>query len=165
MKFLIISDTHGDLYYAIQLIEKLQQQIKGVIHLGDHDEDAKKLQRQFSTLSFAYVAGNCDFSTETPREKILTIGTNKVWLLHGHRHHVKWGYDFICNEAQIKGVQGVLFGHTHIPAITYEKDILFMNPGSISRPRQEKGPSYGLLELDEKGQLHPHIGYIKNKNL
>lgn len=29
--------------------------------------------------------------------------------------------------------------------------ILFFNPGSISRPRDQDLPSYGLLEIEEEG--------------
>ncbi len=47
MKILVISDTHGDLYYAEKSIKKHKNEIEFVFHLGDHDEDAKELQKKF----------------------------------------------------------------------------------------------------------------------
>ena len=51
-----------------------------------------------------------------------------------------------------------MFGHTHEPRIE-EKGFLLMNPGSISRPK-ENGPSYGVIVL-EKDRVTGKIIYVK----
>ncbi|NMA82432.1 MAG: metallophosphoesterase [Epulopiscium sp.] len=161
MKYLVISDTHTDLNNAINIIEQWKEAIIGVIHLGDHDEDAEILQKQYPNLIFHYVAGNCDVGTN-PQEKIIILGEYKIWLLHGHRYQIQWGYDGLYYAAQEKNVQVVLVGHTHIPCILEDDGVLIMNPGSIVQPRHEKGPSYGMLGLEKDGRLKKEIYFIKS---
>ena len=46
-----------------------------------------------------------------------------------------------------------LYGHTHVPDVSYCKDVLVMNPGSISRPRQASGrPTYGIVTIGSNGE-------------
>ena len=64
-------------------------------------------------------------------------------------------------EAQARGVDIVMYGHTHKPVIDMERDITAINPGSLSFPRQEgRRPSYILMELDKDGQAHYHLNYL-----
>jgi hypothetical protein len=45
--------------------------------------------------------------------------------------------------------------------VEYDKDIIAVNPGSLTFPRQEgRRPSYILMELDEKGEAHFTINYL-----
>ena len=73
MKLLVISDTHGYLSNARNVIERIGDKINGVIHLGDHDEDAKELQEEFSDIPFYYIRGNNDYGMNTPDTKMLNI--------------------------------------------------------------------------------------------
>ena len=52
-----------------------------------------------------------------------------------------------------------IFGHTHVPLLAQCGDVLVMNPGSLSRPRQPGyRPTYILLRIDDRtGELHPEI--------
>ena len=46
-----------------------------------------------------------------------------------------------------------MYGHTHRPSITREKDLTVVNPGSIAYPRQEgRRGTYVLMETDENGK-------------
>ena len=64
-------------------------------------------------------------------------------------------------EAQAKGVDIVMFGHTHKPIIKKSGGVIAVNPGSISYPRQEgRKPSYIIMEIDEKGELHFTINFL-----
>ena len=54
-----------------------------------------------------------------------------------------------------------MFGHTHRPLIDYGKNVIALNPGSLSYPRQEgKRPSYIMMETDIKGDAHFRIEYL-----
>ena len=67
----------------------------------------------------------------------------------------------IEREAEGRGFDIVMFGHTHRPIIDYHKDIIAINPGSLSYPRQEgKRPSYIMMELDKNGDVHFEIEYL-----
>ena len=49
-----------------------------------------------------------------------------------------------------------------IPVIDYDDDIIALNPGSLSHPRQEgHQPSYILMEIDKTGQAHFSIHFLK----
>ena len=66
----------------------------------------------------------------------------------------------MCIRDRSRGVDIVMFGHTHRPYLEQGK-VTVLNPGSLSYPRQEgRRPSYILMELDAKGQTHYHINYI-----
>ena len=55
----------------------------------------------------------------------------------------------------------VMFGHSHRPIVDIDKDIIAVNPGSLTYPRQEgKKPSYIIMELDYKGEAHFTICYL-----
>ena len=54
-----------------------------------------------------------------------------------------------------------MFGHTHRPIIDYRKDVIALNPGSLSYPRQEgKRPSYIIMELIIEGEATFEIDYL-----
>ena len=64
-------------------------------------------------------------------------------------------------EAKSKGVDIVIYGHTHRPLIDMEEDIIALNPGSLTFPRQEgKRPSYIIMEVDENNNVKFEIRYL-----
>ena len=47
------------------------------------------------------------------------------------------------------------------PVIDIDDDIIAVNPGSLSYPRQEgRRPSYIIMELDREGVAHYTVNYI-----
>ncbi len=56
----------------------------------------------------------------------------------------------------------VFYGHTHRPVVDDNGNILAVNPGSLSYPRQEgRKPSYALMEIDEEGKVEVAIHYLE----
>ena len=63
-----------------------------------------------------------------------------------------------CAYARARGADIVIFGHTHKPCLKFEKDMIIMNPGSLTYPRQENRlPSYIVLEMAEDGTVTGEI--------
>ena len=63
--------------------------------------------------------------------------------------------------AQGRDFDIVMYGHTHRPLIDIRKDIIVMNPGSLSYPRQEgRRPSYIVMETDQNGDAEFEIKYL-----
>lgn len=153
MKFLIISDTHGYLKNAMNIIEKIQDRIEGVMHLGDHDTDAEALSKKYPGLNFYWVKGNNDYSSETPEDRLLKIKGKKILLTHGHKHHVHWNYEKISYYAEEQEADLVLFGHTHVPLNDRGGRVWLFNPGSISLPRMSTIPTFGMVEFTENGRI------------
>ena len=153
MKYLVISDTHGDISKASEIAEKYKNELKGIIHLGDMIKDAVNLKYRFKDLEVEYICGNNDYNSTVPYEKMLVIGGKKILLTHGHRQRVNYGLMSISYWALEKGADAVFFGHTHTPTCQYIDGLAIFNPGSISYPRGVDFVSYGMLEVTENGRL------------
>ncbi len=159
MKILIVSDTHRKHENLIRVLQCVQP-LDLLIHLGDA-EGAEDDIGSMAGCPLEIVAGNSDFFSALPREKELQIGACRVLMTHGHSYYVNEGIEDLQKEAAARRFQMVMFGHTHCPLIDYGKDIITLNPGSISYPRQEgRKPSYILMEIDEKGKAHFELNYI-----
>ncbi|MFP4698592.1 MAG: metallophosphoesterase [Eubacteriales bacterium] len=158
MKILVISDTHGKLN-RVEKVLKTITDIDRIIHLGDLEKDAKELELTKPYI-IDYIPGNCDFYSNTSRDKIISFGEHKIWLTHGHQYNVKWEYETIMKMAIQKKANIILFGHTHIPYLKQESKLVLMNPGSLSQPRGGFRPSYGIIDFDSKDTPHFTINYL-----
>lgn len=159
MRILIVSDTHRRNENFLQVIE-MENPFDLVIHCGDV-EGSEYVISQAAGCPVEFVQGNNDFFSDLPREKELTIGNYKVWVLHGHNYYVSMNYETIKNEALDRGVDIVMCGHTHRPVIETDGNLTIINPGSLSYPRQEnRRPSYVIMELDEDDKPHYTLRYL-----
>lgn len=161
MKILVVSDTHRHIQNVLRLMSDFTD-VNRIVHLGDMVGDAEDISSIYPHIPVDYIAGNCDFyETDVLKEKVLNLCGKKILITHGHLYDVKRGYDKIMITGLEKNVDAVLFGHTHVPYIGHCKDVILMNPGSISEPRTGRSPSYGLLEIDEKLMIHVALGQLK----
>ena len=113
MKILVLSDTHGYLSNARDVLNRIGKYMNSVIHLGDHAYDAEDLQTEYPDLPFYIVRGNNDFGSKTPNKLMLTIHGKKLLLTHGHTHQVYWNYDTIYYWAEQEGEDIELFVNKH----------------------------------------------------
>lgn len=158
MKVLVVSDTHKKNENYFTALERERPDM--VIHCGDA-EGSEYALTQGADCPVYIVLGNNDFFSDLPRELVLEVGSYRVWVTHGHNYYVSMGNENIKREALIRGMDIVLYGHTHRPVIDLEDDVIAVNPGSLSYPRQEgRRPSYVLMELDREEELHFKIGYL-----
>ncbi len=160
MKILVVSDTHGrdgNLEYVLEESGPLDL----LIHCGDVEGNEDYIC-EIAGCPVHMVAGNNDFFSDLNREEEFDLGEYRVWLTHGHNYGVSMGTGFIAEEARSRGVQIVMFGHTHRPYLEQEEDLTVLNPGSLSFPRQERRePSYILMELEDDGEIKYSVKYIK----
>ena len=71
----------------------------------------------------------------------LLLGGRAVYLTHGH----------VINKAHpLPFAKGdiLLHGHTHVPACEVREKYIYMNPGSVSIPKENSAHSYMTLEND-----------------
>lgn len=159
MKILIVSDTHRK-HENLKVVLERVQPIDLLIHLGDAEGEEDYIA-ELAGCPMEIVAGNNDFFSSLPREKELEIGRYHVLITHGHYYYVNAGIADIEKEASARRFDIVMFGHTHRPVIDYAKDIIALNPGSLSYPRQEgKRPSYIVMDIDRKGEAHFELEYL-----
>ncbi len=160
MKILVISDTHRRTENYRKIVDKMDD-LDMVIHLGDAEGDENIIIGAVS-CPVEMVAGNNDFFCNLPSEKMLIIGNYHVLITHGHRYYIGMGNEMLKKEAVAQGADIVMYGHTHRPVIDISDDIIAINPGSLSYPRQEnRKPSYIIMELDDQGKAHFELKYIE----
>lgn len=88
----------------------------------------------------------------------LIYGNKRLFLTHGH----------IYNEENMVGLKkGSVFicGHTHLPRAGKKDGIYFLNPGSISIPKENNPNSYGLLEVNTFKIMNLEANLIKEIDL
>lgn len=160
MKILIVSDTHRRDANLKEVLVKVSP-IDRLIHLGDA-EGSEDYIRQLADCPVNIVSGNNDFFSDLQREEEIMIGKYKVLLTHGHYYYVSLDTHAIKEEAKSRGIDIVMFGHTHRPVVEIEENIIALNPGSLSYPRQEgRQPSFIIMEIDTKGEAHFTINFLK----
>lgn len=159
MKILIVSDTHRrDI--NLEKVLREQKPIDRLIHLGDA-EGSEDFIRQLADCPVNIVCGNNDFFCDLPREQELMLGKYKVLITHGHYYYVSLDTQEIRRQARARGVDIVMYGHTHRPVLDVGEHLTVLNPGSLSYPRQEgRKPSYILMEINEVGEAEYRICYI-----
>jgi uncharacterized protein len=144
MRFLVISDSHGNYPHALKAHE-LAGAVDHIIHLGDGAEDAL-LMGQVLEQPVLRVAGNCDPDPLLPQELTLDFGPCRLLLVHGNRQMVKSGLRQLVEKGAEVGATVVLYGHTHRPAVQTESGMLLVNPGTL---KQGFPGSYAILTLSE----------------
>lgn len=173
MKLFIISDIHGSLYYlkkAISIFEK--GDYDKMVILGDElyhgprnplpkdysPKEVIEILNQYKDRIIA-VRGNCDSEVDQMVLKypimsdysMIYLNDKRVYITHGHIYNKD--NPLLMSEGDI-----LLYGHFHIPMIEKIDGKLFLNPGSISLPKNNSEHSFGILEknkftiknLDEK---------------
>jgi putative phosphoesterase len=139
----VIADTHGELgEAAVRALSGCAR----IIHAGDvvDDETLPALRRICPVTA---VRGNMDRAggvAGLPRAAALEIAGTAFYALH----------DVSCLDLDpgAAGFDVVVHGHTHRPEIELRGSVLYVNPGSASRPRGSPA-SVALIELGPAGPI------------
>ena len=145
MKILVFSDSHGAPSYIRTAIRQHGGQADALLFLGDGVLDADAVFGEYPDILSYTVRGNCDSALrlaadgiDAPEEMVITLGGLRFLLLHGHTAGAKSGYGQMLLLAKKHGVDGILFGHTHMPESRSVpspgdpgKNVFFFNPGSV----------------------------------
>lgn len=159
MKILLVSDTHGKTGNFERVIEKVGK-IDGLIHCGDVEGSEDYIQA-LADCPVYMVSGNNDFFSDLEREAEVDLGGFHIFITHGHYYGVSMDLGRLREEGLARKADIVAFGHTHKPVIKEKYGITLLNPGSLSYPRQEgRRPTYMLMEIDRKGEVHYTINEL-----
>ncbi len=157
MRLLVVSDTHKNPFVLAKIIRS-QRDAKHIFFLGDIVSDIEDIKDDFPDRIFHIVKGNCDGFCDYPNYDIIKIENKNILFTHGDKFSVKYGTVRLFEFAKNCGCQIALYGHTHIPDITYEDGIYLVNPGSAARPRESRA-SYSVIDI-VAGGIKPIIIYI-----
>ena len=162
MKLLIASDIHGSAHAARRLARRVEEEAPDRIALlGDllyhgprNDLPPDYAPKEVIALLNARknqifcVRGNCDTEVDQmvlefpvlADYAVLTAGSRLLYATHGH----------VYNTAHLPPLQPgdiLLHGHTHVPAWqAFGEGNLYLNPGSVSLPKENSPHSYLTLE-------------------
>lgn len=159
MKILIISDTHGRDRYLEQVAER-EAPFDMLIHCGDVEG------REFFIEALAecpcyIVSGNNDYYSDLPGEMEVLIGGKRAWITHGHYYGISMNNRNVVDEALRRGCDMIFCGHTHRPVIEEYGNLLLVNPGSLTYPRQEgRKPSYAVMAVSWDGKIQTELRYL-----
>lgn len=155
MRIIAFSDTHG----KFNVIHNIIEDNKGAemfIFLGDGERELEDIKNYYPDKKILNVNGNCDFNSMAKSIDATFANGKKIIFLHGHTHNVNYGTQGILKLAHENNANIVLFGHTHQRLCSYEEGVYLFNPGSASRPRDGKAPSYGFIDITNAGIVCGH---------
>lgn len=159
MKILVVSDTHGHTKNLERVLEKVGD-IDLFIHCGDL-EGGEDYIRALVDVPCYMVAGNNDWFSDLQREMEISVDDYRIWITHGNNYGASMGPERLLEEAAARNVDVVMYGHTHRPLIECQDNIVIVNPGSLSYPRQNgRKPSYLIMEIDRDHEAHYTINYL-----
>lgn len=161
MKLMIASDIHGSAYYCNKMIEAYRmEKADKLLLLGDilYHGPRNDLPKEYNpkavigllneiSSEILCVRGNCDSEVDQMVLNfpimsdycILYINNHMIFATHGHIFHPD-------KLPMLKKGDILLNGHTHVPKCTIHEDYIYMNPGSISIPKEESANGYMILE-------------------
>lgn len=150
MRIVVFSDSHRN-YAVLQEIIRRHPEAETFIHLGDGEWEFQELAREAPAhVLMLSVRGNNDFGSTTQINGCLRVGKTKILYTHGHLYFVQRGLLELENFARASKADIMLYGHTHQAAVLYRDGVHFLNPGSVSQPR-DGSPSYGIVDLTGQG--------------
>ena len=162
MKWMIASDLHGSAFYCRQMLDAFEREgADRLLLLGDllYHGPRNDLPRGYAPkevipllngakAKLCCVRGNCEAEVDQmvldfpilADYAVLPVGRRLVYATHGHVHN-------LTNLPPLAPGDVLLHGHTHIPAWTeFGVGNLYLNPGSVSIPKEGSAHSYMTLE-------------------
>ncbi|MDD5927666.1 MAG: metallophosphoesterase [Firmicutes bacterium] len=152
MRILAVSDTHGDCSRVIDIYQKLSKEspVDVIVHCGDYAADARELQTCLG-VHVAWVRGNCDGGFSDTDWSVLETEAGNFLVTHGHMEQVDYSKQKVYYKALENHCVGAFFGHTHRASYTEVDGVALMNPGSLTKPRDGSGGTFGLMVTHEDG--------------
>ena len=158
MRIGIISDTHGD-YNSFNLaFENILKDVDIIIHAGDilnhgprnripSGYSPEKLAEAINNLpvDIVFVKGNCDSDVDQMMIDFL-IGSPYLFLMiEGFKIVVNHG-DKKIDKKFFTNIDFYISGHTHIYNVEYLNATIFLNPGSLSIPKNHINGTCGIID-------------------
>ncbi len=161
MKYFIASDIHGSAKFCEQLLAAYRKEnADRLILLGDllyhgprNDLPEGYAPKQVIELlnsikdDLLCVRGNCDAEVDQmvldfpvlADYALLALDDRTVFITHGHNFNT-------ATPPPLKSGDILLHGHTHIPVCEPFDDKLYINPGSVSIPKENSWHGYMTIE-------------------
>lgn len=161
MKLMFASDIHGDADCCARMLERFDAEkadrlflLGDILYHGPRNdlpegyvpkEVIKMLNERRDKL--LCVRGNCDTEVDQmvldfpvmAEYSLLWLENRTVFLTHGHIFNTE-------NPPALNRGDILLHGHTHVQIIDGSRDYIYMNPGSVSLPKEGNPKTYMTYE-------------------
>ncbi len=161
MRLMIASDIHGSAKWCEQLLEVWQREkpdrlvlLGDLLYHGPRNDlpegyAPKKVIAMLNDIAthLLCVRGNCEAEVDQMVLSFPVMADYCVLLVDGHTIYATHGH--VYNEDNPPALQPgdiLLCGHTHIPCCHRYEGFIYVNPGSVSIPKQNTPHSYTILE-------------------
>ena len=161
MKLLFASDIHGSEYYTRILLDKYKElNCEKMVLLGDvlyhgprndlpkgyNPKGVIKLLNDICSEIIS-VRGNCEAEVDQMvldfpcmSDSVIMFESGKMFFItHGHLFNKE-------NPPKLKSGDILIHGHTHVQTIEKFGENYYINPGSISIPKENNPPSFMVYE-------------------
>lgn len=165
MKIMVASDIHGSAYYCKKMLAAFEkEQAEKLLLLGDilYHGPRNDLPKEYAPKEVIAllnerkdrifcVRGNCDTEVDQmvlqfpilADYAILSVGEHLIYATHGHNFNMD-------KVPPLQKGDILLHGHTHVPAwIPFGEENLYLNPGSISIPKENSEHGYMMIEEEQ----------------
>ncbi|MCQ2495643.1 MAG: phosphodiesterase [Lachnospiraceae bacterium] len=168
MKYVFASDIHGSAYYCKKLLDRAAELgADRIVLLGDllyhgprndlpKDYAPKQVIEMLNAVKekLICVRGNCEAEVDQmvlnfpvlSDFAVLELDGQRMYLTHGHHYNIDTPLP-MC-EGDI-----MLYGHTHITLDEVRDGRRFLNPGSVSIPKNNTGHGFLFYENGEFTRL------------
>lgn len=160
MKILIASDIHGSAYYCEELLKAFEREkAERLFLLGDilYHGPRNDLPRDYAPKSVIAmlngikdkifcVRGNCDTEVDQMVLEFPVLGDYAVIPLENRVIYAAHGHVYNPDSPPpLCGGDILLNGHTHVPKCEDYAGFIYMNPGSVSIPKENSPHSYMIF--------------------
>ena len=177
MKLFIASDIHGSAYYCKKMLNSYEtEKADKLLLLGDilyhgprnelpKDYNPKLVIEMLSSVKdrILCVRGNCDTEVDQMVLPFPILADYCVIFDEGVTIYATHGHKY--NEELLPPLSPgdiLLHGHTHVPKITKHDYYTYLNPGSVSIPKENS--HHGFMTMENGEFLWKDFeGSIKNK--
>ncbi len=161
MKLFIASDIHGSEFYCKKMLDCYKnEKADRMLLLGDilyhgprndlpKDYNPKSIIALLNNLKdeILCVRGNCEAEVDQMVLSfpvladycIISENNTTIFATHGHKYNEE-------NLPPLKNGDVLLCGHTHVPKCTDFGSFIYMNPGSVSIPKENSHHGYMIFE-------------------
>jgi putative phosphoesterase len=165
MGILIASDIHGSALYCGRMLERMEaERAEQLVLLGDllyhgprndlpEGYAPKEVIAMLNRIKdhILCVRGNCDAEVDqmvldfpiTAEYRVENLCGRRLFFTHGHHYNLQKqpGADLL------RGAEYVIYGHTHVPLKERAGNVWYLNPGSVSLPKD--GSSHSCILMTE----------------
>jgi putative phosphoesterase len=169
---LCLGDYLGYYYWPNQVIDILRALESPFLIRGNHEEYRKQLIARYGhgiEIALSEISDdNKQFLLGLDAEKVVELDGIKIGMYHGSQLGID---DYVYPDVNVDklgevmkpDVDVILLGHTHHQFVSYFKNKLLINPGSVGQARDVRGlAAYAIFNTKNRSVTPVRLNYNKS---